>query len=114
MRNAENDCAHFGATILSRMFQLDLGSLDSSVQPSQCVTVLSVKESYSYTIPSFSAITMKLRHVEIGVEENGQQAVYDSFFHEEHFEFGSTQEIVPKPVAIKKGCSVDVSCIRYR
>ena len=103
MRNVENDCAHFGATILSRMLQLDLGSLDSSVQPSQCVTVLSVKESYSYTIPSFSAITMKLRHVEIGVEENGQQAVYDSF-HEEHFEFGSTQEIVPKPVAIKKGC----------
>ena len=75
------------------------------------MTVLSVKE---YTIPSFSDITMKLRHVEIGVEENGQQAVYDSFFHEEHFEFGSTQEIVPKPVAIKKGCSVDVSCIRYR
>ena len=51
---------------------------------------------------------------EVNVEENGQQAVYDSFFHKEHFEFGSTQEIVPKPVAIKKGCSVDVSCIRYR
>ena len=50
LQTGRNDCAHFGATILSRMFQLDLGSLDSSVQPSQCVTVLSVKESYSYKL----------------------------------------------------------------
>ena len=33
------------------------------------VTVLSVKKSYSYTIPSFAAITLRLRHVLIRVEE---------------------------------------------
>ncbi len=47
--------------------------------------------TYLYTIPSFTAITLKLRHLKIAVEEEAGPVFYDSFqFYEEH---GSFQEV---------------------
>lgn len=73
------------------------------------VTVLLVKESYTYTIPSFSAITIKLKHVQIGVEEEAGLGLvqYDAFFYEGHCP--NFQDRPPRQAAIKKGCLVDVS-----
>ena len=110
MRNVENDCAHFGATILCRMFQVP-GFISRAIAVCDCFVCEGVLQLY-YT--KFFSYNYEVKTCRNWSRRNGQQAVYDSFFHEEHFEFGSTQEIVPKLVAIKKGCSVDVSCIRYR
>lgn len=69
------------------------------------VTVLEAKSSYSYTIPSFTAITLRLRHLKIAIEEEAGPVLYDSFFNEEHGSF----QVLPRQAIIRKGCFVDVS-----
>lgn len=71
------------------------------------VTVLSVNKSYSYTIPSFCAITLKLRHVLISVEEKDGPANYDAFFNEG--DCPGFDKMLPKPVLVKTGCLIEVS-----
>lgn len=66
------------------------------------VTILEANSSYTYTIPSFTAITLKLRHLKIAVEEEAGPVFYDSFFNEEH---GSFQDL-PRQAIVSKGCFV--------
>lgn len=74
------------------------------------VTLLKVYKSYSYTIPSFSCITLKLRHVQIMSEsENDDEPgiISDSFFNEEVQLV--CPGVLPKQVRISNGCLINVS-----
>ena len=72
------------------------------------VTVLSVKKSYSYTIPSFAAITLRLRHVLILVEEKSGPANYDAFFNEGP-DCLNFPEVLPRQALIKTVCLIEVT-----
>ena len=61
---------------------------------------------YDYTIPSFSVITVSLRHAIMQIEdEHGQVQLIDVFFHEDP----SLEVLTPTSVKITKRCSIDVS-----
>ena len=63
--------------------------------------------TYSYTIPSFSVITVKLRHAVIQYEDNGLLKLTDVFFREDP----SLNIQTPVSAMISDACVVDVSYI---
>lgn len=69
--------------------------------------VLKSISSYSYTIPSFYAISMKLRHVYARAEEDSGVNFYDIFLHE-FPGCSSLQVSFPSIVCITNGCIVEV------
>ncbi len=72
------------------------------------VTVLGIKRSYRYTIPSFSAITLNLKHVCIRTDEDEGAVFLDVFFNEMPANFSVT---VPMQARITSACIVDVSTL---
>ena len=82
----------------------------STTQPSRptasrCmeVTVLSTKVSYSYTIPSFSAITLRLKHARIRSDDNTENVFFDVFFNQEP-DCPDFNMILPKHQCLFSGC----------
>ena len=72
--------------------------------------VLEAKSSYSYTIPSFYSVCLKLRHVYVRAEEPSGVNLYDVFFHE-FPGCSSLQVSQPFVVRITNGCIVEVSIL---
>ncbi len=68
--------------------------------------------SYTYTIPSFSSISLKLRHVKIISEDHGGGEVINDVFFNEEVQL-VCPDLLPKRVKITKGCLVDVSLSRF-
>ena len=73
--------------------------------------ILHVKKVYTYTIPSFSAITVKLRHVIIANDDSSgrrshRQPTLDVFFCEDPL---LASVSVPTKVRVVKACCVPVS-----
>ena len=80
-------------------------------QGDSILEILHVKKVYSYTIPSFSAITVKLRHVVIVNDDSSgrishRQPTLDVFFCEDP---SLTSVAVPTKVRVVKACCVLVS-----
>lgn len=74
--------------------------------------VLESKAQYSYTIPSFYAISLKLRHVYGRAEDESGVNFYDMFFHE--FPGCLSLELShPSVVRITNGCIVEVCGTMY-
>ena len=74
------------------------------------VTVLKVYKLYTYTIPSFCAISLKLRHVQVmseSVNDGDPGVVYDVFFSEEEQTLSASS--FPKQARITNGCTINVS-----
>ena len=71
------------------------------------MVVLEAKSSYSYTIPSFYAVCLELRHVYVRTENDLGVHFYDVFFHEFP---GCSSLKVPHPsvVRVTNGCMVEV------
>ena len=71
------------------------------------MVVLETKSVYSYTIPSFYAICLKLRHVYARAEDQSGVNFYDVFFHE--FPGSSSLHVThPAVVRVTNGCIVEV------
>ena len=69
--------------------------------------VLKVGEVYRYTIPSFSVITVYLRHARVQTEDDrGAVNVLDVFFHDETNSFFDIR--VPAEVKVFESCIVEV------
>ena len=68
--------------------------------------IIKFGRKYDYTIPSFSVITVSLRHAFMQVEnEHGQVQLIDVFFRDDP----SLEVQTPISVKVTKHCSVDVS-----
>ena len=52
-------------------------------QDAEVYCIVKFGQTFSYTIPSFSVITVKLRHAVIQHEENGLLKLTDVFFRED-------------------------------
>ena len=75
------------------------------------VIVLKIGKSYEYTIPSFSAITLQLKHVTIRIEEESGPGFNDVFFNEGPVpECPEFTAVLPKQAFITHGCLINVSC----
>ena len=89
-------------------------AIDDTFEPEDSILViLRVKEVYSYTIPSFSAITVKLRHVVVANDNSSglishNQPTLDVFFREDPV---LTSVCVPTKVRVVKACCVPVSLV---
>ena len=75
------------------------------------MTVLETKTSYLYTIPSFSAITLKLKHIYVRTDEEDGVFFFDVFFHE--YPRCSRLEVThPRLARITNGCLIEVNTVR--
>ena len=72
------------------------------------MTVLETEASYLYTIPSFSAIMLRLKHVYIRTDEDAGVYFFDVFFHEYSSSF-ALEITHPRMAHITNGCLIEVS-----
>ena len=83
--------------------------LESSTPEPVCamkVCVLKYGQVYEYTIPSFSVITVVLRHALVQtIEPSGQPVLLDIFIREDK----SLSVSLPQELTINEACIVDVS-----
>ena len=69
--------------------------------------ILKVGEIYRYTIPSFSVITVYLRHARVQTEDDsGTISVLDVFFHDETNSFFDIR--LPVEVKVFESCVIQV------
>ena len=70
------------------------------------VCILKFGEVYEYTIPSFSVITVTLRHAEVQLVDKNDDVILKNVFVRDHPTLG-----VPLPLKMKvtEGCLVEVS-----
>lgn len=86
-----------------------------SKEPTIFLELLEIGRGYDYTIPSFSAITVNLRHVALHpdyVWDKDKQALklLDMFVGDDPVALsGRTSGIIK----VLKGCIVDVSCLSH-
>ena len=81
--------------------------LNSDREAAYDIIVLVSKATYLYTIPSFSAISLKLRHMSVRTEDESGVNLYDVFFHE--FPGCSSLEVThPVVIRVTNGCIVKV------
>ena len=73
-------------------------------QDAPCYCIVKFGQTFSYTIPSFSVITVKLRHAVIQHQENGLLKLTDVFFHEDQ----SLNIQTPVSATVSDACVVDV------
>ena len=97
----------------SPLWPSSVSSESQSVKSSVCsqdedvYCVLKVGEIHRYTIPSFSVITVYLRHARVQTEdEHGTVRVLDVFFHDEANSFFGIR--VPAEVRAFESCFVQV------
>ena len=77
--------------------------------PSLCV--LRFGKSYPYTIPSFSVITVQLRHAVVqGINDYGELKVADVFLKDD---LALPSLPTPRPITPKKACYVEVHNIIF-
>ena len=69
------------------------------------VCVLKYGDTYQYTIPSFSVLSVQLRHAVIQAIERGNPVVLDIFISEDPL----LNVSLPHELAIDEACIVDVS-----
>lgn len=86
--------------------QLQAGNSHTQ-RPEVELCVLKFGEVYEYTIPSFSVITVPLRHAEVQiVDENGDVQLMKFFFKD-----NSTLGVpLPSKLKVTDACIVEVSC----
>ena len=74
------------------------------------MVALETRSSYTYTIPSFSAISLKVRHVYTRAEDELGVHFYDVFFHE--FPGSLSLDLLhPSVVRVTNGCVVEVCVV---
>ena len=81
--------------------------LNSNREAAYDMVVLEVKSLYSYTIPSFYAITLKLLHMHVRPEDESGVNFYNVFFHEFLGCLG-LQVTHPTVMCVTNGCILKV------
>ena len=81
--------------------------LNSYREAAYDMVVLEAKSLYLYTIPSFCAITLKLKHMYVRAEDETGVNFYDVFFHD--FPGCSSLDVAhPRVARVTNGCIVKV------
>ena len=70
------------------------------------VFIVKLGNTYKYTIPGFSVITVELRHAKIQMSCDGEMKLFDVFFKE-----GSISDMHLRAIVVTESCFVEVRCI---